>query len=73
MMLQRKTLSGKMSGNLLRRLLLELENLGELMMLRIRAEPGPTFPTARVYQFAPIAQSERRCARLASVKRSVRR
>jgi hypothetical protein len=73
-MLRRKTLSGKMmSGNLLRRLLLELENLGELMMLRIRAEPGPTFPTARVYQFAPIAQSERRYARLASVKRSVRR
>ena len=69
-----RKLSGKIaSGNPLRRLLLELENLGELMMLRIRAEPERTFHTARVYQFAPITHPEGRDARSASLRQPLRR
>jgi hypothetical protein len=73
-MLRTKNASGRMaSGNPLRRLLLELENLGALMMLRIRAESGRTFPTARIYQFAPITQPESKCPRPASVRQPFRR
>ena len=69
-----RKLSGKIaSDNPLRRLLLELENLGELMMLRIRAEAERTFHTAQVYQFAPITHPEGRGARLASIRQSLRR
>jgi hypothetical protein len=58
-----------MGGNLLKRVFLELKNLGELMMLRSPAGPKRVPRRAQVYQFAPIALSSGRSERTGGARR----
>jgi hypothetical protein len=61
------------SSNLLKRVLLELKDVGELLIFCSRERPGQDLRRAQVYQFAPIAISSSRSKRSGSARQPFRR
>jgi hypothetical protein len=73
-MFRSKGAGGKVtSNNLLKRLLLEMGTLGELLTFRSSRESRRTFPRGQVYEFAPIGLRSRRLVRSESASQPFRR
>jgi hypothetical protein len=73
-MLRSKEPSGIVtSGNLLKRVLLELKDVGELLMFCSRERPDEALRRAHVYQFAPTTMSSSRSERPSSARQPFRR